>query len=294
MELKKTILLTGITGFLGSNLAKKLIDNNYRIIALKRSFSDTFRLVGYTDKIIFYDIDKIQLKNIFDENKLDMVVHCATNYGRKTSNPIETIDANLILPLNLLHLASEYQIPSFINTDTILDKRVNTYSLSKKQFLDWLQTYSNRLKCINVSLEHFYGPFDDKSKFVAQIINEILTNKTEIKLTKGEQKRDFIYIDDVTDAFMAIITNIDKINVNYTNFEVGYGTSISIQELVSLIKKIANNNTTSLNFGAIPYRENEIMESHANIKKLVDLGWKPKFTISEGLEKTIELERSKL
>src|SRR5437016_1272391 len=105
MAIKKTILLTGATGFLGSNLAKKLIHRNYKVIATKRSFSNTFRLTNCLDTISFYDIDKVNPEIIFKENKIDTIIHCATSYGRKQENSIDIANANLILPLNLLMLA---------------------------------------------------------------------------------------------------------------------------------------------------------------------------------------------
>jgi nucleoside-diphosphate-sugar epimerase len=287
----KKILITGITGFLGSNLAKRLINTGCDIVAIKRSFSNTFRLNGYADRINFYNIDEINARNIFKDNDIGAVIHCATSYGRKNTSPVDILQANLMMPLYILELACEYKTSYYINTDTILDKRVSTYSLSKKQFLDWLLIYSDKLKCINVSLEHFYGPYDDKTKFVSNMIMDMLSGKKIIDLTKGEQKRDFVYIDDVVDAFMTIIMNISKIEVSFMQYEVGCGESIKIRDFVEKIKIITGNTSTKLNFGALAYRANEVMESKANISELKKLGWTPKYTIDDGLIKTIEIEK---
>jgi dTDP-4-dehydrorhamnose reductase len=137
MEMK-IILLTGGTGYLGSKILKQLVDNGYNIILLKRSFSNPVRIKEYINKVIFYDIDLVPLERIFSENTIDTIVHCATNYGRGENDPLHVIEANLLLPLKLLELGKKYHVKSFINTDTILDKRINYYSLSKKQFKDWL------------------------------------------------------------------------------------------------------------------------------------------------------------
>lgn len=287
----KTILLTGATGFLGSHLLTKLLENNYEVIVLKRSFSNIFRIKNYIKDIKYYDIDRVDIGFIFETNKIDTVLHSATNYGRKDRNPLDIIKANLTLPLNLLYEGLNRDLKVFINTDTIINKRVNHYSLSKNQFVEWLKTYSQELKCVNISLEHFYGAQDDDSKFVTYIINQILNNADELNLTKGAQKRDFIYIDDVVDGFLTIIKNMDSLHENFNSFEIGSGQNISIKEFVELVKDLSGNNRTKLNFGAVPYRENEIMESGVDVSKLLELGWRPETGLREGLNKTIESER---
>lgn len=292
--MRKNVLMTGATGFLGSNLLKKLVQANYNVIVLKRSFSNTFRIKDFVSNIKLYNIDKINPENIFIKNKIDIILHCATNYGRREIDPASLIQANLTMPLQLLELGKKNGVHCFINTDTILDKRVSHYSLSKNQFREWLALYAREIICINVALEHFYGPHDDDSKFVPYIINNILNNADKIDLTEGKQKRDFIYIEDVVTAFMTIIHNIGKFKKRFLNYEIGSGESITIKRFVKTVKNITQNDKTILNFGAIPYRENEIMNSKANVTEICKLKWKPKFSLEEGLQQTIRIEKGKL
>ena len=256
----KTILISGATGFLGSNILKRLVDQNHKVVILKRSFSNTERIDDYLKKIKYYDIDKVKLDKCFLENNIDAFIHCATDYGRKKIDPMQIIDSNLIFPLKLMEIAINNNCKIFLNTDTILDKRVNSYSLSKSQFLDWFKIYSEKAICINIVLEHFYGPFDDKSKFVASIIKKLVNNESHINFTLGEQKRDFIYIDDVVDAFKIVLENIINMKNGFYSYEIGTGKFISIKKIVTVIKELIGNSTTNLYFGAIPYRTSEIME----------------------------------
>ena len=284
------ILFTGATGFLGSNLLRKLIADQRDIIVLKRSFSNTCRILDVLDRVKYYDIDQIKIESVFS-NKIDMVIHCATDYGRENTDLKSIIDSNLILPLQLLELGRKNGLTSFLNTDTILDKRISDYSLSKSQFKEWLESRSRDMICVNIALEHFYGPFDNKSKFVSNIIGNILNGIPQVALTEGKQKRDFIFIDDVIDAFTLIIRNVATLRKGFLNYEIGTNQSFAIRELVELIKRIANNDNTILNFGAIPYREHEVMESKADISEIRKLGWEPKTSIEEGLRITIESEK---
>jgi nucleoside-diphosphate-sugar epimerase len=289
----KTILISGATGFLGSNLLKRLVDQNYKVVILKRSFSNTERIDNYLKKIKSYDIDKVMLDKCFLENNIDAFIHCATDYGRKKIDPMQIIDSNLIFPLKLMEIAINNNCEIFLNTDTILDKRVNSYSLSKSQFLDWFKIYSEKAICINIVLEHFYGPFDDKSKFVASIIKKLVNNESHINLTLGEQKRDFIYIDDVVDAFKIVLENITNVKNGFYSYEIGTGKFISIKKIVTIIKELIGNSTTNLYFGAIPYRTSEIMEPKMDLIPIKKIGWKPMTKLVNGLKKTIESEIKK-
>ncbi len=288
---KLKILLTGGTGYLGSNILKEMLrKESCEVIVLKRSFSNTFRINSYKEKIRTYDVDKIDYKKIFECGKIDVILHCATDYGRKNFDPIQIIEANLLLPLRLLELGREYGVKCFINTDTILDKRINNYSLSKKQFKDWLMNYQKDLICVNVALEHFYGPGDDKTKFVSHTLSDLINEVDNIDFTLGEQKRDFVFIDDAVSAFMLILENVNNFNNKFYNFEIGSSETRSIRKVVELMKNMLGNKKTILKFGALPYRDNEVMECVANISEIIKLGWSSKYSLEEGLKKTIDFE----
>jgi nucleoside-diphosphate-sugar epimerase len=286
-----SILLTGANGFLGSNIIAKLIECNYKVIITYRRESNLCRIAKLLDKTENICINDIEIESIFENRSIDTIIHCATNYGRKEVNPIDVLQANLIFPLQLLHYSSNYNVRCFINTDTILDKRVSHYSLSKHQFKEWLKHYSQKMYCVNIALEHFYGPYDDKTKFVSYIISQLLERVESIDLTLGEQERDFIFIDDIVSAFIEIYKHSKNIDAGFEEYEIGTGHTVSIKYFVELIKSLAGNKETMLNFGAIPYRQNEVMKTNVDTSKLRSLGWKPIISLQDGLNLTINAER---
>jgi nucleoside-diphosphate-sugar epimerase len=259
-----------------------------------RPGSDIARIAPLLGQTHAYSLDVFSPEAVFSEHPIDLVIHCATNYGRSGERPSEILDANLILPLRLLQLASEQGARAFINSDTILDKRISNYSLSKRQFAEWLSLYGTRLVCANVALEHFYGPGDDPSKFVTHLVQSLLRAVPRIALTPGLQKRDFIYIDDVVEAFVRLAAFSLETAPGFYRFEVGTNESISIRDFAEQVHRLAGEPATILDLGALPYRENEVMESTVDTTMLRHLGWVPKVALREGLEQTIEAERKRL
>lgn len=294
MAQKNTILLTGGNGFLGSNLLRRLVARGFNVLATVRVSSDLSRIADIKDKVRLVYIERTDFADLFRKEKIDAVVHCATNYGRKVTSPLSILEANLLLPLRLLQIGSENGLRCFVNTDTILDKGISHYSLSKAQFKEWLKLYSDRMTCVNVAFEHFYGPGDDNSKFSTWIIQSLLKGASEIDLTLGEQRRDFIYIDDTAEALLSVISHDMLREKGFVSYEVGTGSTVSIREFVALIKTLTGNSVTRLNFGALSYREKEVMESSPDLAAIKALGWEAKMPLKDGLAMTIKLEKERL
>lgn len=289
------LLMTGATGFLGSALLTRLLDipGKHEVTILKRSFSDTRRIAAALPLVRSFDLDRQPLEEAFRDQQYDCVLHCATNYGRQEgeaarSNMIET---NLLLPLRLLELGASHGIRHFVNTDTLLDKRVSPYALSKRQFREWLKHFAELIGTTTVSIEHFYGPDDDPKKFVAYIVQSMLAQAPSLALTPGEQLRDFIFIDDVVSAFEHILDALQGQRTGYVEYEVGTGNTISIRDFVSLAKQICGNQTTVLDFGAVAYRPNEPMTVKVDTSRLAATGWQPRIGVEEGLRRTFEFEK---
>lgn len=285
------ILLTGATGFLGSNLLARLVEDNHNVVVLVRQSSSLQRIANLLDRVTVHSLGDTNYHNLFHSNSIETIIHCATNYGRGAIDSVELLDANLIMPLQLLQSGCRAGVRCFINTDTILDKGVSDYALSKSQFQEWLENYAHKMICVNVALEHFYGPSDNPTKFVSFIVKQLLDGVDSINLTLGEQKRDFIFIDDVVSAFLLILDNCASMKSGYHDYEIGTGDTISIREFVELTKQLSGNTHTQLNFGAIPYRENEAMETVVNTAGIRALGWKPSTALIDGLSKMIAIER---
>ena len=210
----KTILLTGINGFLGSSLARKLKEN-YQVIGLEYSLKNLHRIADLNLQV--YATEHGIPVEIFSDNTIDVVIHTATFYGR-SNEPVEKIfSANMLFPFQLLENAISSGCGLFINTDTVLDRFVSSYALTKRHFQEWLCFRQNEIQSVNMQLEHFYGPGASETNFISAMITRLLNNESVIQLTKGEQIRDFVHIDDVVAAFITVLENAGKTKTNLFN-----------------------------------------------------------------------------
>ena len=287
----KTVLLTGATGFLGSHLLEALLNVGYKVAILKRSTSDTWRINHLLDVVKAYDIDTQQVEQAFTDQRIDVIIHTACCYGRNGESICEIVESNLIFGLKLLDACIKYSVGTFCNTDTLLNRSLNDYALSKKQLTEWLKQKSDQVQVINLKLEHMYGPKDDATKFVSWLLSQLRQGAAEIKLTSGEQLRDFIYIDDVVSAYMTVLAKVDELD-RYNEFEVGKGTSIPVKSFIQTLKKSYEDkfgvSVTFLHFGAVSYREGEVMDFRVDNAGLMNLGWNPAYSLEKGLKLIIE------
>lgn len=287
------ILITGATGFLGSHLTKAMVSEGYEVIILKRSFSDTWRIREILPLLTVYEVDKSPLEKPFrDLETINAVIHTAASYGKKGETYSELVETNLMFPLNLLEIAASFKTSVFINTDTGLENKfINGYTMTKKHFSEWGKKFAllEGIKFVNIKLEHVYGPLDDELKFPAYIIQNCLQNVPELKLTLGEQKRDFIYIDDVIQAYLLILKNTLKSSQYFKEYELGSGMPTTIRSFIELVHHLTKSETI-LRFGALPYKDNEVMELRGDISELKKIGWSNKVELAEGIKKIIKEE----
>ncbi|HDL8467341.1 TPA: NAD(P)-dependent oxidoreductase [Yersinia enterocolitica] len=281
------ILITGISGYLGSQLANALIQE-HDVTGTVRSGSVCGRIS---------DVRDINFINVSDSNWLDkivslspdVVINTAALYGRKGELLSELVNANIQFPLRILEALVSTGKCLFLQCGTSLPANVSQYSLTKSQFSILAKEYCSKSSCkfIDLKLEHFFGPFDDLTKFTTYVINSC-RNHSDLRLTDGLQRRDFIYIDDLLNAFNILILKSESLRAG-EDISIGSGYAVTIKEFVETIAKITNYQGNLL-FGAIPTRENELMYSCASLERIQELGWKPLFTLNSAIDDILSKE----
>lgn len=292
----KNILITGANGFLGSHILKKLLLDEYCPILVLRETSNTWRISDLLPRCKIYFSGSEGLTRIFDENEIHGIIHTATDYGRGTSLA-SLLRTNVVFPTELVELGIKSGIRLFVNTDSFFAKPhydqsyLNRYTESKRILEKLLVELAKEARIINFRIEHVFGAKDSEHKFVTSIIKSLLMNESEIQLTSGVQKRDFIYVEDVASAYIQIL-NSKQESTGYAEMGVGYGNSIAVREFVEKIRAITNSGS-ALKFGALPDRPGEIPDSYANIHYLEELGWEPKYSLDEAIEEAVTIEKER-
>ena len=283
-------LITGGSGFLGSYLVGELLGLGHSITVIKRKTSSIARLKPYEGAIQLINAEDMTVQNT---NKLfesiDTIFHLATNYGRKHEDAKEAVYTNYDWPLELFLASRNTKVKKFINFDTLLSENINTYAKTKKQFLNVVKILCEDKgypQLINIKLSNFYGPGEDLLKLVTYLVNSFKNNIKEVMLTEGQQKIDLVYISDVIEGTIHILNTSNNLNKKFNEFTIGTGTLTSVNEVAILLKNKLKSDT-HINFGALAYRNNEVMEPNLDLKPLNKMGWKAKIDLSRGLDAVI-------
>ena len=169
--------------------------------------------------------------------------------------------------------------------ETFKDKPFTPYSFAKSAsslFLEML--YKNEsFPCCTLRIFLTYGPHQDVNRFIPQIIIGCLKNES-FPVSKGEQLRDFCFIDDVVEAIFLVFAS-SKSSGEIIN--IASGKPVSVRDVVEKIQNITKGGYPK--FGEIEYRSNENMSLYADINKAKKfLNWNPKYSLEEGLKFTID------
>lgn len=292
------VLLTGGAGFIGSHLLRQLVTEGFEVIVVKRSSTNMARIQEFTADVQIYDLDQKPLSTIFLENKVDAVVHLACKYGR-VSDAKEAVQANVNFGLSLLDLAVANGVRLFLNADTFynipgkkVDGKLAPYILTKRHFVDWLVYFSKNISVINLKLQHVYGCGDGEEKFLPWLLRQFSFNGAEVSLTSGEQQRDFVSVSDVANAFCFCLKYFANSGAGFQEFSVGSERRTTLLEFIELVHKLYREEkggaATKLNFGALPYAPDEIMELNDPTPSLTSLGWAPFSNFDESIREMIQ------
>lgn len=278
MKKRNVILISGVTGALGKKLSTEL-GQFYEIYGVSRSLNKSFDTSA--TKIISPDqlsVDKLIALGI------DIVIHCAVKYDRNNS-PLEVIDCNVSFAIKLFEISKNSKVKTFINCDTALKSKTNTYSLTKRFFRDYL-FLTEGMKIVNLKFDLIYGKaFSGESSFIHNLINGLIDDGLCYKMTKGEQKRYMINIEDVVSAFITILNNEQHIE-SHTEFNVFSSEAYEIRDIALKVKTMLNSNTDII-FGYFPYRDHELMLAEGTNVSLKKLGWAERYSLDEGLKALI-------
>ena len=287
----KQIIITGHNGFLGSNLLLKLISEKHDITGISKTIKKNDSI-----KQIKRNILNIKDSDIANNS---CIIHLAaiTDVAYCEKHPEECYSVNVMATQKILEIARKkncsliypstshvYAIPRKLPIkETHPTNATSVYSASKILGEKLCETYSKSYG-LNISVLRLfstYGPKNSEYKVESRIITQLLSNRP-IKIGNLFPKRDFVYIDDVIRAFQTVMKNLKGFNI----YNVGSERSYSIQEICNILKKLAGKKISVVT-DKTKLRKNDVKNVVSDCSKIKKLGWKPKISINEGLELTL-------
>ncbi|MDD4362671.1 MAG: NAD(P)-dependent oxidoreductase [Atribacterota bacterium] len=299
------ILITGATGFIGSNLVNRLLQEGHNIFCTLRENKENPFGEDKVKSIIIRSNNLNESIEFFDENNIEGIVHLASfviSSDHKPEDIENLIDSNIIFGSFLLEIASHTKIKWFINTGTYWQNYksndyspVNLYAATKQAFEDIAKYYyeTKKFKFCTLRLYDTYGKGDTRDK-IFNLWNEISKTGETLDMSPGEQIIDFTYIDDIIDAYMLLIYYLNNNSVKVKNGDVFYLQSPernSLKELSHIFENITNKKL-NINWGSRPYKNREVMEPIMTNKSIP--GFKHKITLENGIKKIFVENENKL
>ncbi|MBU0636040.1 NAD(P)-dependent oxidoreductase [Candidatus Micrarchaeota archaeon] len=294
---EKTVLITGITGFLGGWLSKALLEKGARIVGTVHSADRTnlcFHKIEKQVELIKTDITiPSEVKKVFELTKPDYCFHLAAVPipSIAQSDPAHALLVNIGGSLNVLRACANEAVKTFLastvsvyGNQPIVDENSpvlpnDTYGFSKAKMEEIALFLANTKKFPMVigRATNLYGPIDSNEtvRLVPRNIRAAL-RKQQIQNTQGLE-RDFLFIEDAINAYLSLAENIDTVSGRV--FNVSYGNSFLGSDIALAIEQLVQNRPVSLQ----PLSDHCI--KHDALFQA--LQWKPTHSIVQGLEKTI-------
>jgi UDP-glucose 4-epimerase len=303
------ILVTGGAGFIGSNLVDRLITEGHKVAVIDNL--STGKKENINSKAKFYNMDICDkaIREIFKNEKIDVVYHNAAQISvqKSINDPIFDGEVNILGTINVLEACKEANVKKIIYSSTAavygepkylgIDENhpinpISFYGISKYTPEQYIKMY-NKLYGIDYTILRYsnvYGIRQDpkgEGGVVAIFMDKLFKGESPIIFGDGTATRDFIYVEDIVEANIKALHKGSK-----EVFNIGTGKATSICDLFYLMKEIMNSDVE------VEYseeRNGDIKHSYFCINKVKDkLGWIPKYTLEEGLCKTIKYYRALL
>ena len=314
--MKKNLLVTGGSGFIGVNLLKELSKlKKYKITATYFKAKNFYKV----NKVKYIKTDLEKLKNCHKVCKnIDIIVMCAANSSGAAvmdKTPLVHLTPNIRMNLNMLEAAYSQGVRKFIFISSNTVYPVSNFAMreidakfdffEKYHVVGWMKRFSeivceiyskkikNPMQTIVVRPGNLYGPHDKfdpaKAKVIPSLIAKIVNRQNPINVWgNGKDLKDFLYIDDFCRALIKII----NLNTDFNTFNIASGRSITIKEVLKILMKIENLRNTRIFYDLskptmIPKR----LISISKIKK--QFAYKSLISIEEGLKRTLNWYKEK-
>lgn len=295
-----TVLLTGATGYVGSNIAKQLINEGYDVHAIIRSESNLHLLnaVKYGVHLHLFSGQTYEMIDIFNKVKPTFVIHLASLFiSEHNSEDVEKIiKSNVMLGTQLLEAAAICGTRYFINTGTFWQNYfsteynpVNLYAATKQAFESIAKYYleTSPIRMITLKLTDTYGPYDPRPKLM-NLFKKIALSGDRLDMSPGEQELGLLYIDDTVSGYILALKYIQDIKPGeHTTYLLSPEKFYTLREAARIFEGVSGKKL-NISWGGRPYRQREIMKITADDPRILE--GVETIDLEEGIRRMLHME----
>lgn len=306
-QLEGPIAVFGAGGFIGANLVRTLLTYRTDVFAITSKPFIPWRLDDIEPKNILHCniIKKDQVENMFKEHRFKTIFDLAAYGAYSKQNDVELIyETNLMGLLNLLEIASQFNIKAFVHAGSSSEYGLNAaapkeddplmpnshYAVTKASAAQMIKYYGviQDIPVTNLRYYSIYGPYEEPDRLIPMLITKGMQG-TYPPLVQPDISRDFVYVDD---ALYATLLCANKIkNVQGKSLNIASNGKTTIRDIAAAIKGIFNL-PADPQWGNMPNRKWDLKEWYGNAELASELiGWKSETTLSQGLEKTYQWQK---
>jgi nucleoside-diphosphate-sugar epimerase len=300
-----TSLITGAAGFIGSVLARRCVEEGHEVHLLVRPESTRWRIENLSTELHEASVtDAATVTAIVGSVRPDWIFHLAAYGGSEAqSDTKRMVDVNVHGTMNVLRAGLETGFRAFVNAGSSseygyvehppdedeLPRPNSDYAVTKAAATMYCRSIAERREAPVSTLRLYsaYGPYEAPGRFIPTLVLDGLEGRLP-RLVSPKVARDFVFIDDVVDAFLRAA----RAGASGSVYNVGTGRQITIEDAVRIARR-ALDVTAEPSWGSMPDRQWDTTTWFANAARIrAELGWAPRTTFEDGLQKTVEWFRS--
>lgn len=299
--MSKAVAITGVAGFIGSNLAEALLTRGYRVVGIDNLAYGVREQVP--EGVAFHQIDIRDRDLTRSLEGIDVLFHLAAKncIADCQNDPLDTSDVNVTGTVNVFDAARRAGVAKLIYAESsALYEGIQTfptaedhvapqsfYAVSKLAGMEFAKAYQRYFGMSATALRYFnvYGPRQDYRRTIPPVMSAfimaLLQGARPVIYGDGSKRRDFVYVDDVNDFHLRCIED-DRTNGHVYN--LGSGRNYSVREIYQEIAALIG---TSIEPEYRPDLAGEAQITLADIAAARSMGWEPKISLREGLARSI-------
>lgn len=301
------VMVTGGAGFIGSHLVDRLIQEGHEAVVVDNLSTGKRKHVNRAARLYKLDVQSPRLERVFRKERPSVLMHLAAQMDvrRSVEDPIFDAQSNILGTINVLEQAVRHgsrkvvfassggaiygEQEVFPAPESHPTRPLSPYGISKlagEFYLAYYQQYSG-IQYVSLRYSNVYGPRQDphgEAGVVAIFTQKMLGGEQPIVNGTGRQTRDFVFVEDVVDAHLAVMGKDVQ-----GCYNVGVGEETSINELFGMLADLTKSGSKQVHG---PAKKGEQARSVVDSTKLrQELGWEPRTPLSEGLSRTVEFFR---